>query len=102
MFSVRSQVVRRCIAANTAKCTRRGLSQYTQGFQGLIQDISTLLAPYSGLDAAEIDHKALQHRLQAYSSNPAEWNRYAFTDVSLNYTRNLVDRGNGKANLVSQ
>lgn len=35
-----------------------------------------------------------------YSSKEDEWKNYAFADPSRNYTRNLVDKGNGKSNLL--
>ena len=34
-------------------------------------------------------------------SNSDEWSQYALGDSSKTYTRNLVDEGNGKSNLVS-
>lgn len=38
--------------------------------------------------------------MAAYESNEEDWSKYAFADKSRAYTRNLVDSGNGKANLV--
>ena len=35
-----------------------------------------------------------------YISCEPEWQQYAFADASRNYTRNLVDEGNGKSNLL--
>uniref|UniRef100_A0A1I7YZ71 Cysteine dioxygenase n=1 Tax=Steinernema glaseri TaxID=37863 RepID=A0A1I7YZ71_9BILA len=37
--------------------------------------------------------------LSAYKSNPADWKKYAKFDP-FKYTRNLVDEGNGKYNLI--
>jgi hypothetical protein len=38
--------------------------------------------------------------MEQYNSKEAEWEKYAFGDTSRPYTRNLVDEGNGKSNLV--
>lgn len=39
--------------------------------------------------------------MEEYISNEKDWDKYAFPDFSRGYTRNLVDEGNGKSNLVS-
>ena len=89
---------------NAAKCARplqyASRRPFTSGFNGLVRDLRALLSPYSGLDASEIDHQALQRRLEAYTSVHSEWRSYAFADFDRSYTRNLVDRCEGKANLV--
>jgi hypothetical protein len=38
--------------------------------------------------------------MQSYTSKESEWEQYALLDPSKHYTRNLVDEGNGKSNLV--
>jgi cysteine dioxygenase len=38
--------------------------------------------------------------MENYTSCESEWSKYAFSDLSRGYTRNLVDEGNGKSNLV--
>lgn len=38
--------------------------------------------------------------MQEYRSRPVEWQKYAFVDSTRNYTRNLVDKGNGRSKLV--
>jgi hypothetical protein len=70
-------------------------------FQRLVRDLSDILGPSSGIDSADVDPGSLQRRMEAYQSNKAEWSRYALGDPSRPYTRNLVDEGNGKSNLVS-
>jgi cysteine dioxygenase len=55
----------------------------------------------SGLTSDDIDIKLLSRLMQEYQSNEDEWRRFALVDPSSNYTRNLVDQGNGKSNLVS-
>lgn len=73
----------------------------SNGFQQLVQDINTILGPCNGIDSAGVDIGELKFCMRDYVSNEAEWEPYAFADYSRAYTRNLVDRGNGKANLVS-
>lgn len=69
-------------------------------FQQLVFEINRVLGPSSGIDSADIDPRELEELMRAYESNQKEWHRYAWADKSRNYTRNLVDKGNGKANLV--
>uniref|UniRef100_A0A1B6I783 Cysteine dioxygenase n=1 Tax=Homalodisca liturata TaxID=320908 RepID=A0A1B6I783_9HEMI len=50
----------------------------------------------------ESDHVNIEHvhaLMVAYQSNPSEWRKYARFD-RYRYTRNLVDEGNGKFNLM--
>jgi hypothetical protein len=46
----------------------------------------------------DVDH--LDRLMRDYDSDPREWSRFAMGDESRAYTRNLVDEGNGKSNLV--
>jgi cysteine dioxygenase len=71
-------------------------------FQKLVKDISVILGPSSGIDSADVDPQELIDVMRSYTSNEQEWEQYAFGDGSRTYTRNLVDKGNGKSNLVSQ
>ncbi|XP_049620073.1 cysteine dioxygenase type 1 [Syngnathus scovelli] len=41
----------------------------------------------------------VQELMESYRSNPKDWKQYAMFD-KLRYTRNLVDEGNGKFNLI--
>ncbi|MCJ1228134.1 Cysteine dioxygenase [Toensbergia leucococca] len=69
-------------------------------FQRLVQDLSNVLGPSSGLDSSDVDPRNLQRLMENYMSNESQWRKYAFGDPSRAYTRNLVDRGNGKSNLL--
>lgn len=101
MSSALSTLSRRSNLASLSRPLRHASSQScASGFKSLVHDLRTMLSPYSGLDAGEIDHRALQKRLDAYTSAASEWSPYAFVDVARNYTRNMVDRCEGKANLV--
>jgi cysteine dioxygenase len=70
-------------------------------FEKLVQDIKTVLGPSSGIDSADVDPLELQELMKAYQSEEKDWIQYAWKDKSRAYTRNLVDSGNGKSNLVS-
>ncbi|KAA8573064.1 hypothetical protein EYC84_003598 [Monilinia fructicola] len=69
-------------------------------FHQLVADLSKILGPSSGLTSADVDVQQLRSLMERYISNEDEWKKYAFADLSRGYTRNLVDEGNGKSNLV--
>lgn len=79
----------------------RGSPERLDGFRTLVEDINTVLGPCNGIDSEGIDVDELKSLMADYESDEQEWSRYAFADHSRAYTRNLVDRGNGKSNLVS-
>lgn len=72
----------------------------TDPFHQLVQDLSDALGPSSGLDSEDVDVDQIEQLLRGYESGIADWERYALADYSRPYTRNLVDIGNGKSNLV--
>ncbi|EEP77177.1 cysteine dioxygenase [Uncinocarpus reesii 1704] len=69
-------------------------------FHKLVRDLSDLLGPSSGIDSDDVDPMDIQRLMEGYTSNPNEWLHYALADASRAYTRNLVDEGNGKSNLL--
>lgn len=71
-------------------------------FQRLIQDVRQYLGPSSGIDSADVDPRELLALMAKYESNKDEWRQYTQADPSRNYTRTLVDTGNGRYNLVGQ
>src|SRR5579859_7075829 len=71
-------------------------------FEELVQKLSDVLGPCSGLDSEEIDPDVIQQMMQSYTSKESEWEQYALLDPTKHYTRNLVDEGNGKSNLVGK
>jgi len=71
-------------------------------FEKLVEDLSSALGPSSGLDSDDVDPINIQQLMEKYISNSSEWGSYALGDASRAYTRNLIDEGNGKSNLVSQ
>jgi len=70
-------------------------------FEKLVHDLSAALGPSSGLDSDDVDPLDIQRLMEDYASNSEEWAQYALGDSSRPYTRNLIDEGNGKSNLVS-
>jgi|ERR1712029_925609 len=64
-----------------------------QSFSELIETIRQIF------DNDEVDVDLVKDLLASYKSKPIEWTEYAFFDPH-RYTRNLVDTGNGKYNLM--
>jgi cysteine dioxygenase len=71
-------------------------------FDLLVDDIRKVLGPSSGLTSDDVDVQDLTHLMDRYVSKSAEWEPYYLPNPRMGYTRNLVDEGNGKANLVSR
>ncbi|KAF7592568.1 hypothetical protein BBP40_012728 [Aspergillus hancockii] len=75
-------------------------NQPSNAFEELVQDLSAALGPSSGLDSDDVDPLDIQRLMEHYTSNPEEWRPFALGDLSKTYTRNLIDEGNGKSNLL--
>lgn len=75
-------------------------SRVPDPFHRLVHKLSATLGPSSGLDSADVNPLDLQKLMVEYNSQPSEWSNYAWSDPGRSYTRNLVDKGNGKSNLV--
>lgn len=69
-------------------------------FQQLVLRLKEALGPSSGLTSDDIDVDFLHRLMQDYDCSDNKWSKYAFSDRSKGYTRNLVDEGNGKSNLL--
>jgi cysteine dioxygenase len=69
-------------------------------FEELVQRLKDALGPSSGLTSDDVDVDYLQQLMEGYDSSNDSWSKYAFGDRTRGYTRNLVDEGNGKSNLV--
>ncbi|KAK3487621.1 cysteine dioxygenase [Neurospora hispaniola] len=69
-------------------------------FDKLVQALKDALGPSSGLTSDDVDVEHLTRLMLDYQSDEVEWSRFAFGDASRGYTRNLVDEGNGKSNLL--
>lgn len=70
-------------------------------FEQLVLALRDALGPSSGLTSDDVDVDFLSRLMEDYDCADATWSRYAFGDITRGYTRNLVDEGNGKCNLVS-
>ncbi|KAH8554335.1 RmlC-like cupin domain-containing protein [Umbelopsis sp. PMI_123] len=68
--------------------------------QDLVACIHAELGPDGGLDSDHIDANRIIALMESYNSNAEDWEQYAMFDHSRAYTRNLVDDGNGKFNLM--
>lgn len=69
-------------------------------FQRLIVEINNILGPTGGIDSSEVEVNLLKNAMVKYDSNEIDWKKYALGDANRHYTRNLVDHGNGKTNLL--
>lgn len=70
-------------------------------FEELVRALKDALGPSSGLTCDDVDVNSLTRLMKDYDCADGTWSRYAFGEATRGYTRNLVDEGNGKSNLVS-
>ncbi|EXF86342.1 cysteine dioxygenase [Colletotrichum fioriniae PJ7] len=73
----------------------KGLSKFDE----LVEALKDALGS-SGLTCDDIDLDLLMDLMKNYTSNEKDWRAFALADPSMAYTRNLVDEGNGKSNLL--
>jgi len=72
-------------------------------FEILVDSLSQRLGPCSdarGINSEDVDANELQQLMEDYVSQETHWMKYFFPSSHHAYTRNLVDKGNGKSNLV--
>ncbi|KAJ2979176.1 hypothetical protein NQ176_g3409 [Zarea fungicola] len=69
-------------------------------FEELVLALKEALGPSSGLTSDDIDVTFLGRLMKLYDARDSNWAKYALGDSSRGYTRNLVDEGNGKSNLL--
>lgn len=79
-----------------------GEAEELDEFHKLVKALRDVLGPCSGIDSDDVDPNELQALMRGYTSRASDWEKYAWSDPSRCYTRNLVDQGNGKSNLVSR
>jgi cysteine dioxygenase len=89
-----------CIRSTPASAVHYDLKSPGDPFHCLVKSLSDVLGPSSGIDSADVNPQDLINLMSIYTSKESEWKDYAFADPSRNYTRNLVDKGNGKSNLL--
>jgi cysteine dioxygenase len=75
----------------------------SDSFQKLVTSLNDTLGPSSGINSDDIDERELQTLMEEYETNEPEWKKYYHPSSlpEVPYTRNLVDKGNGKSNLAS-
>ncbi|KFY59112.1 hypothetical protein V496_05843 [Pseudogymnoascus sp. VKM F-4515 (FW-2607)] len=96
------------LSSTTSKLANKVTSQHTtkpaprpsNAFEDLVDSLTAILGPTSGLTSEGVDVDALTRLMAEYESKEEDWGRYALGDASRGYTRNLVDVGNGKSNLL--
>lgn len=93
-------VVQSVVSSGPLAC---GCKEYVNinRFDELVLALKEALGPSSGLTSEDVDVEHLTRLMKGYDTNGNEWFTYALGDESRGYTRNLVDEGNGKSNLVS-
>ena len=70
------------------------------GFDTLVRDLKMMLDNSEKTQFCDINPVPLIARLSSYSSERREWSKYAYGNKELCFTRNLVDSGNSKYNVV--
>ncbi|MCJ1274408.1 hypothetical protein MMC21_002204 [Puttea exsequens] len=66
----------------------------------LIENLKYLLVLPTTATFKDIDYQPVIDAMTAYISDKKDWERYAHRDKTQGFTRNLVDKGNGKYNLL--
>jgi cysteine dioxygenase len=69
-------------------------------FDKLVTSLTKTLGPSSGLTLDDVNVTSLMRLMKLYDSQDCNWEKYAFGDSDRDCTRNLIDEGNGKSNLV--
>lgn len=77
-----------------------GVPGVSPRFEALVQSLKQVLGPSSGLTSDDVDVKHLARLMEEYDAADEGWMPYNFGDATRGYTRNLIDEGNGKSNLV--
>jgi len=75
--------------------------EFSQGCsKPVIESLEQLIVElYKVFESDHVNVDYVQSLMEAYKSNPADWRKFAKFD-QYRYTRNLVDSGNGKFNLM--
>lgn len=89
-------IVQKASSVLPAECR----SEAPIGFTELVIELKDALGPSSGLTSDDVDVNHLTWLMDGYDAREQGWLPFAMKDASRGYTRNLVDEGNGKSNLV--
>ncbi|KAG0059784.1 Cysteine dioxygenase [Linnemannia elongata] len=98
MSKVEEQIVRSCGTSSDHSPTAEDPVPVPKDLDDLVRLLHIELG-VNGLDSKEVDVARVQKLMASYTSNQADWQKYAMFDKG-RYTRNLVDDGNGKFNLM--
>lgn len=98
MSKVEEQIVRSCSSSSDHSPTAEDPVPVPKDLDDLVRLLHIELG-VNGLDSKEVDVARVQKLMASYTSNQADWQKYAMFDKG-RYTRNLVDDGNGKFNLM--
>ncbi|KAG6358552.1 hypothetical protein INS49_012069 [Diaporthe citri] len=77
-----------------------GTSQDETPFDKLVASLAETLSTSSGLTLDDVNVASLMRSMKLYNSQECDWAKYAFGNNAVDYTRNLIDEGNGKSNLL--
>ncbi|XP_014218157.1 cysteine dioxygenase type 1 [Copidosoma floridanum] len=78
----------------------RGMPIFSHQVPNKSIDLTDLIEKlHEAFDTDDVDIDYVQELMSAYRSNPQDWKKYAKFD-RYRYTRNLVDEGNGRFNLI--
>ena len=76
-------------------------AEQLDSFHNLVRELSGYLDTAQSLAFSEIcDPNAVIQRMKEYRSDRLEWAKYAHEDGKQCFTRNMVERGAGKSNIV--
>ena len=75
-------------------------AQKDDTFHQLVKDLTTIVAQSPGSKFLDIDPRPIIKLMAGYKSNTSDWEKYAHRNENQCFTRNLVDRGNDKCNVV--
>ncbi|KAK7738749.1 hypothetical protein SLS63_002086 [Diaporthe eres] len=74
--------------------------QDSHNFDDLVLALKDVLGPSSGLDSKDVDLNSIMSLMEKYDAKEEGWVPFAMAAPTIPYTRNLVDEGNGKSNLL--
>ncbi|KAL2053893.1 hypothetical protein ABVK25_005822 [Lepraria finkii] len=78
-----------------------GMQSYSlDAFRQLVQGLSCYLASSPSSAFKDINHRLIIKAMENYTSQSSEWDKYAHKNEKQCFTRNLVDPGNGRHNLL--
>ena len=89
------------LITSSEKLSANEQDQPVNKFHKLVQELSGYIDTAESLAFSEIcDPNAVIQRMKQYQSYARDWARYAYRDEAQCFTRNMVDRGLGKSNIV--